>query len=136
MIRRPPRSTLFPYTTLFRSTIGLIANVNATLAQVTDSLETVQQTLSVNAGQVGAAATSALTATADSVDVAMASLMTDLKALDDSVGATVSSTNGRAVSALDESVRGVLDFFGTPSAAQGPVAPSACGDQSADQPPS
>src|SRR3712207_8976733 len=23
MIRRPPRSTLFPYTTLFRSTIGL-----------------------------------------------------------------------------------------------------------------
>src|SRR2546430_14886555 len=24
MIRRPPRSTLFPYTTLFRSTIGLI----------------------------------------------------------------------------------------------------------------
>src|SRR3712207_7490991 len=76
MIRRPPRSTLFPYTTLFRSTIGLIANVNATLAQVTDSLETVQQTLSVNAGQVGAAATSALTATADSVDVAMASLMT------------------------------------------------------------
>src|SRR5687767_15331788 len=25
MIRRPPRSTLFPYTTLFRSTIGLFA---------------------------------------------------------------------------------------------------------------
>src|SRR3712207_7324404 len=24
MIRRPPRSTLFPYTTLFRSTIGLL----------------------------------------------------------------------------------------------------------------
>src|SRR2546430_4547663 len=27
MIRRPPRSTLFPYTTLFRSLVGL--NVNA-----------------------------------------------------------------------------------------------------------
>src|SRR2546427_12696356 len=27
MIRRPPRSTLFPYTTLFRSTIGLAAFV-------------------------------------------------------------------------------------------------------------
>src|ERR1044071_3187361 len=25
MIRRPPRSTLFPYTTLFRSTAGLLA---------------------------------------------------------------------------------------------------------------
>src|SRR6266508_7044414 len=24
MIRRPPRSTLFPYTTLFRSTVGLV----------------------------------------------------------------------------------------------------------------
>src|SRR3712207_9214853 len=27
MIRRPPRSTLFPYTTLFRSEVGLPANV-------------------------------------------------------------------------------------------------------------
>src|SRR5437763_7955244 len=26
MIRRPPRSTLFPYTTLFRSRIGFVAN--------------------------------------------------------------------------------------------------------------
>src|SRR5436853_2170677 len=26
MIRRPPRSTLFPYTTLFRSGVGLAAN--------------------------------------------------------------------------------------------------------------
>src|SRR5260370_22355886 len=26
MIRRPPRSTLFPYTTLFRSTAGLITS--------------------------------------------------------------------------------------------------------------
>src|SRR2546422_11066512 len=26
MIRRPPRSTLFPYTTLFRSDIGLLAS--------------------------------------------------------------------------------------------------------------
>src|SRR5258708_28226119 len=27
MIRRPPRSTLFPYTTLFRSTMGTVPNV-------------------------------------------------------------------------------------------------------------
>src|SRR3712207_7625395 len=26
MIRRPPRSTLFPYTTLFRSTVGRVAD--------------------------------------------------------------------------------------------------------------
>src|SRR2546429_5780177 len=29
MIRRPPRSTLFPYTTLFRSTDGLARNARA-----------------------------------------------------------------------------------------------------------
>src|SRR3712207_8871578 len=27
MIRRPPRSTLFPYTTLFRSTLGLLLSI-------------------------------------------------------------------------------------------------------------
>src|SRR5438874_9184497 len=27
MIRRPPRSTLFPYTTLFRSVIGIVGDV-------------------------------------------------------------------------------------------------------------
>src|SRR3712207_7651013 len=29
MIRRPPRSTLFPYTTLFRSKAGLTIKINA-----------------------------------------------------------------------------------------------------------
>src|SRR5437899_9634992 len=33
MIRRPPRSTLFPYTTLFRSTVVGAGNVGATAAQ-------------------------------------------------------------------------------------------------------
>src|SRR5690348_18202369 len=32
MIRRPPRSTLFPYTTLFRSWMGMVAVVLAALA--------------------------------------------------------------------------------------------------------
>src|SRR5256885_10161146 len=36
MIRRPPRSTLFPYTTLFRS---VIARVTRRLAVVRDALE-------------------------------------------------------------------------------------------------
>src|SRR5256885_12841510 len=29
MIRRPPRSTLFPYTTLFRSGVGIVHSVRA-----------------------------------------------------------------------------------------------------------
>src|SRR3712207_8648922 len=29
MIRRPPRSTLFPYTTLFRSVVGLLVDQHA-----------------------------------------------------------------------------------------------------------
>src|SRR3712207_9391362 len=29
MIRRPPRSTLFPYTTLFRSSTSLLASLNS-----------------------------------------------------------------------------------------------------------
>src|SRR5690349_22304740 len=31
MIRRPPRSTLFPYTTLFRSNVGMSQDVDALL---------------------------------------------------------------------------------------------------------
>src|SRR2546427_6723676 len=46
MIRRPPRSTLFPYTTLFRSTIHTFANQLATAIHITELrrplLETVE----------------------------------------------------------------------------------------------
>src|SRR5437870_11169208 len=38
MIRRPPRSTLFPYTTLFRSTAGL-QDVHQTFVRARDRLE-------------------------------------------------------------------------------------------------
>ncbi|RBY94425.1 hypothetical protein DQ244_03680 [Blastococcus sp. TBT05-19] len=117
-------------------TIGLIANVNATLAQVTDSLQTVRETLAVNAGEVGSAATNALRSTANSVDASMASLLADLQALDNSVGATVEGTNSRANSALDESVRGVLEFFGSPTPASGPTQPVACGSEVAAEAPS
>src|SRR5256886_11427306 len=34
MIRRPPRSTLFPYTTLFRSVDDLVAEIDALVADV------------------------------------------------------------------------------------------------------
>src|SRR3712207_8823688 len=42
MIRRPPRSTLFPYTTLFRSEVEGVGGVraqNARIGQRTDHLE-------------------------------------------------------------------------------------------------
>ena len=37
MIRRPPRSTLFPYTTLFRSRFGSASNVDAWFTDVRDA---------------------------------------------------------------------------------------------------
>src|SRR2546427_1295787 len=37
MIRRPPRSTLFPYTTLFRSCLGIITNASGGLQIVLDT---------------------------------------------------------------------------------------------------
>src|SRR5882762_10740686 len=37
MIRRPPRSTLFPYTTLFRSRAGVISRDERVRAVVTES---------------------------------------------------------------------------------------------------
>src|SRR5258706_7263834 len=41
MIRRPPRSTLFPYTTLFRSTIlGTVTNVSGHCGSTFDATRT------------------------------------------------------------------------------------------------
>src|SRR2546426_8630930 len=34
MIRRPPRSTLFPYTTLFRSLLAFVKNLEIVLRQI------------------------------------------------------------------------------------------------------
>src|SRR3712207_8340237 len=49
MIRRPPRSTLFPYTTLFRSTQGSVASAALLMSQrVSGGVRTIAQ-----AGNVG-----------------------------------------------------------------------------------
>src|SRR5260370_17294597 len=40
MIRRPPRSTLFPYTTLFRSTVGLATRLPVDLSTSAPSCAT------------------------------------------------------------------------------------------------
>jgi hypothetical protein len=117
------------------NTIALIAGVNTTLAEVADSLQQVRQTLSTNAGEVGTAATAALDRTADSVDAAAQSVLADLQALDDSVGSTVESTNSQAMSSLRESVRGVLDYFGTPTAAPRGPASAGCGARAAEEAP-
>src|SRR2546430_11776361 len=39
MIRRPPRSTLFPYTTLFRSEGAILAVYGRTLEQLSDEFQ-------------------------------------------------------------------------------------------------
>src|SRR5256885_7203277 len=44
MIRRPPRSTLFPYTTLFRSVIGLKNNLIRGVRKASDFLMALQLT--------------------------------------------------------------------------------------------
>src|SRR2546430_3482775 len=52
MIRRPPRSTLFPYTTLFRSSLGLTPNVVGRYFQVEqffDRVEHLSRALKVTA---------------------------------------------------------------------------------------
>src|SRR2546427_1211252 len=38
MIRRPPRSTLFPYTTLFRSRLGVVSNFTGNLRPCLEEL--------------------------------------------------------------------------------------------------
>src|SRR2546429_5137304 len=42
MIRRPPRSTLFPYTTLFRSLKGVVRDARSTLVLFDEPLSPVQ----------------------------------------------------------------------------------------------
>src|SRR5258708_21097638 len=42
MIRRPPRSTLFPYTTLFRSVTSLAPRTTWALVRIRPSLETMK----------------------------------------------------------------------------------------------
>src|SRR2546429_6888187 len=56
MIRRPPRSTLFPYTTLFRSlTTGVVSAVGRTVqtSQTTFIEEAIQTDAAINRGNSG-----------------------------------------------------------------------------------
>src|SRR3712207_9405112 len=48
MIRRPPRSTLFPYTTLFRSTLATLVLLNIVAGSASAQVQPV--TCTVNAG--------------------------------------------------------------------------------------
>ena len=45
MIRRPPRSTLFPYTTLFRSTAGIVVPVLSAIQPLSGAITTMQAEL-------------------------------------------------------------------------------------------
>src|SRR3712207_8991997 len=54
MIRRPPRSTLFPYTTLFRSTKPLVLVLRYTV-QPGDTLRAIAEQFGVSVGELLAA---------------------------------------------------------------------------------
>src|SRR2546427_4820691 len=57
MIRRPPRSTLFPYTTLFRSIVFEHERLQARMNQFFDRIEsTLRQCLRPAAGALGSSA--------------------------------------------------------------------------------
>src|SRR3712207_7493990 len=60
MIRRPPRSTLFPYTTLFRSLGGKAPVVVFDDVEMETAMETIAATGYYNAGQDCTAATRVL----------------------------------------------------------------------------
>ena len=45
MIRRPPRSTLFPYTTLFRSLCGDVLDVAAEVARLGQEVAAIEKTV-------------------------------------------------------------------------------------------
>src|SRR3712207_8285504 len=47
MIRRPPRSTLFPYTTLFRSLLGLVLRAVGLIGDLLDQLRLVHRLLNL-----------------------------------------------------------------------------------------
>ena len=57
MIRRPPRSTLFPYTTLFRSVlayqalIGLSSGLNAVSLPVTIAADAIRIVVAISGGE-------------------------------------------------------------------------------------
>src|SRR3712207_8454404 len=53
MIRRPPRSTLFPYTTLFRSQARQQGDVEETCAQVRTALQMEEEQAQVEVAQLG-----------------------------------------------------------------------------------
>lgn len=115
------------------ATIALIARINTTLTQVTDSLAAVRETLTTNANEIGDAAARSLVGTADAVDSSSQAVIADLTALRSSVTGTVASADTTASDALTRSVTQVLDYFGdpgSPGAAPTPTA-GACGTSAA-----
>src|SRR3712207_8329985 len=52
MIRRPPRSTLFPYTTLFRSGVKVAAGENGAYTLSLDKFESTAGKISIHGGKL------------------------------------------------------------------------------------
>ena len=107
------------------STIALIAEVNATLASVSDDLRSIQDTLSRNAGELGESATSAVTATRNDLAAAAASVLSNLQALDGQITSTLERTSTAATQSLKASLDDLLAYLGDPDAAAATPTPTA-----------
>lgn len=111
------------------NTITLIAKINDTLAETRDDLQRVRETLSVNAGELGTATTRRLDAAAGELDASAASVRSDLVSLDSSVSSALQTTRSESLTALSQSVQGLLSFLGTPGSR--PAAPPAADEDAA-----
>jgi trimeric autotransporter adhesin len=102
--------------TVENSTIGLIADINATLAGVSDDLLAIQDVLNRNAGALGESATAAIDDTRADLDAAAAAVVRNLEALDSSITSTLRSTSDAATRTLEATVGELLDYLGDPDA--------------------
>jgi trimeric autotransporter adhesin len=114
------------------NTIALIAEINATLAEATDDLQEVRETLAVSANEVGAATTARLDTAASELDAAAAAVRSDLQSLDGSVAAALEQTRSASLTALSRSVQGLLSYLGTPGAAPAAAPPAGPVDRGDD----
>ncbi len=108
------------------NTIGLIASINTTLGEAVSSLTDVQETLSANAGEVGAAATERLNGASADIDSASQAVLSDLASLNTTVAGTLQQTRSDSLTALQASLDGITAYLGEPTDAPAPPTTTTC----------
>src|SRR3712207_7643302 len=100
MIRRPPRSTLFPYTTLFRSNVSTVA---AAAEQMGSSIREIAQNASAAAQVAQEAVVSAQSATATITELGASSV--EIGNVLNTISTIAEQTNLLALNATIEAAR-------------------------------